>query len=404
MKLMKRILAVCMASLCGGISNAIPIGPYNAALLEQLRASYRQGDEETVLYIELQEKKAEKYIKMSPLSVTAKKRLPPSMDPRDYMTLSPYWWPDTAKTDGLPYIRRDGERNPEVYEYPERENANRMGDAVYGLALLYYITGKEAYAESCAKHLRAWFTDPKSGMNPNMTYAQFVPGMGKMRGSGFIDARRFSRALGVAKLIEGSANWTASDKKQLDDWAAAFCYWMEHSTQGQKESQAANNHGLWYEAIHLMFLAYLERTDQIREVAEQCILPKLGRQIADDGSMPQELARTLSLHYSTFALEAVMEANQITSRIGIDLWNTPASNGKTALQAVEYLYPYYLNPEKWPFKQIKPFEQARAAVLLYEAGTASGDSRYTDAAQSIGLKYNTSDAGSIPYLNIKKKK
>ena len=44
-----------------------------------------------------------------------------------------------------------------------------------------------------------------------------------------------------------------------------------------------------------MVLAYLDRTDRIREVAEQSILPKMGTQIADDGSLPQELKRTLSL-------------------------------------------------------------------------------------------------------------
>lgn len=88
------------------------------------------------------------------------------------MTLSPYWWPDSTKIDGLPYIRKDGERNPEVYEYPERENANRFGDAAYCLGVLYYITGKEVYAKACANHLRTWFTDPKLGMNPNMTYAK----------------------------------------------------------------------------------------------------------------------------------------------------------------------------------------------------------------------------------------
>ena len=370
---MRRIFVIWAVCLCWGILNAAPLGPFNATLLEQLKNDYQKGDKDVVRYIEFQEKVAKKYIKMIPLSVTAKKKLPPSKDPRDYMTLSPYWWPDSTKTDGLPYIRKDGERNPEVYEYPERENANRFGDAAYCLGVLYYITGKEVYAKVCAVHLKTWFTDPKLGMNPNMTYAQSVPGMKNMRGSGFIDSRRFSRALGVARLIEGSKSWTLSDKKKLD------------------------------EAIHLMVLAYLDRTDRIREVAEQSILPKMGTQIADDGSLPQELKRTLSLHYSTFALEALMEANQITSQIGINLWSTPAPNGKVASQAVDYLYPYYLNPESWKFKQIKPFDQSRAAILLYEAGTALGNQKYIDTAKRIGLKYSTSDVETIPYLILKKK-
>ena len=260
---MRRIFAIWAVCLCWGILNAAPLGPFNATLLEQLKNDYQKGEKEVTRYIELQEKVAEKYIKMTPLSVTA--------------------------------------------------------------------------------------------------------------------------------------------KKKLDDWATAFCYWMENSTQGQRESHAANNHGLWYEAIHLMVLAYLDRTDRIREVAEQSILPKMGAQIADDGSLPQELKRTLSLHYSTFALEALMEANQITSQIGINLWSTPASNGKVASQAVDYLYPFYLNPEDWKFKQIKPFDQSRAAILLYEAGTALGNQKYVDTAKRIGLKYSTSDVETIPYLVLKKK-
>ena len=144
---MRRIFVIWAVCLCWGILNAAPLGPFNATLLEQLKNDYQKGDKDVVRYIEFQEKVAEKYIKMTPLSVTAKKKLPPSKDPRDYMTLSPYWWPDSTKTDGLPYIRKDGERNPEVYEYPERENANRFGDAAYCLGVLYYITGKEVYAK-----------------------------------------------------------------------------------------------------------------------------------------------------------------------------------------------------------------------------------------------------------------
>ena len=114
---MRRIFAIWAVCLCWGILNAAPLGPFNATLLEQLKNDYQKGEKEVTRYIELQEKVAEKYIKMTPLSVTAKKKLPPSKDPRDYMTLSPYWWPDSTKIDGLPYIRKDGERNPEVYEY-----------------------------------------------------------------------------------------------------------------------------------------------------------------------------------------------------------------------------------------------------------------------------------------------
>lgn len=84
---MRRIFAIWALCLCWGVLNAAPLGPFNATLLEKLKTDYQKGDKEVTQYIELQEKAAEKYIKMSPLSVTAKKKLPPSKDPRDYMTL-----------------------------------------------------------------------------------------------------------------------------------------------------------------------------------------------------------------------------------------------------------------------------------------------------------------------------
>src|SRR5687767_1188678 len=59
-------------------------------------------------------------MKDGPWSVTQKGVTPPSGDKHDYMSQAPYWWPDPAKPDGLPYIRRDGERNPEIYKITDR--------------------------------------------------------------------------------------------------------------------------------------------------------------------------------------------------------------------------------------------------------------------------------------------
>ena len=46
-------------------------------------------------------------------SVTSKTRTPPSGDKHDYISMGPYWWPDPSRPGGEPYVRRDGEVNPE---------------------------------------------------------------------------------------------------------------------------------------------------------------------------------------------------------------------------------------------------------------------------------------------------
>src|SRR4051812_37934879 len=55
---------------------------------------------------------AQKAMAAGPWSVIDKKQLAPSGDVHDYMSFGPYWWPDTTKPNGLPYIRRDGVVNP----------------------------------------------------------------------------------------------------------------------------------------------------------------------------------------------------------------------------------------------------------------------------------------------------
>jgi hypothetical protein len=90
------------------------------------------------------------------------------------MTLSPYWWPDSTKTDGLPYIRKDGERNP---KFMNTLNV-RMPTVLATLPTVwaYSITSPEK--KSTPKPVPIIYEHgyrPEIGMNPNMTYAQSVP-------------------------------------------------------------------------------------------------------------------------------------------------------------------------------------------------------------------------------------
>ncbi|WP_162415292.1 alginate lyase family protein [Cyclobacterium roseum] len=55
-----------------------------------------------------------------PFSVVNKTQVPPSGDKHDYISMGTYWWPDPEKDDGLPYIRKDGEINPEYYDYKDK--------------------------------------------------------------------------------------------------------------------------------------------------------------------------------------------------------------------------------------------------------------------------------------------
>lgn len=394
-----------MAMLAGGVARvaasdkAMPL-PVNAALLDDARQAYWRGDKETVKRVEGMMAYAEKFIKTKPVVVTDKKRIAPSNDPRDYITLSPYWWPDSTKADGLPYVRHDGKRNPEVYEYANREQGNDIGERVEITSVLYHITGDKRYAKACAAQLRAWFTDAKTGINPNMTYSQIIPGRTNLRGTGIIDSRRFVKAILMSRLIEDSGEWTETDRRQLRAWAEAYCYWMEHSTQGRKESKAVNNHGLWYDAVHIMLLAYLDRKADLEQAVSDGVMAKLADQIADDGSLPQELRRTLSLHYSTFVMEALVTVAHVVKPYGINLWKETTAKGTGMQDILKFLMPYYLRPETWPHKQIKPFETWRGAMIMQEAAMNTGNKEYQRIAGKIEAKWKKNSIEAVVYGSL----
>jgi len=64
---------------------------------------------------------ADRALAVKTFSVTQKDLTPPSKDKHDYMSIAPYWWPNPSTPNGLPYVRRDGEINPERDQTSDRK-------------------------------------------------------------------------------------------------------------------------------------------------------------------------------------------------------------------------------------------------------------------------------------------
>jgi len=359
----------------------------NPGKLAASRARVIRSDETLKPAMEQLQMEADDALKVAPLSVMNKKLTPPSGDKHDYMSLGPYWWPDPNKTDGLPYIRRDGQVNPETRtEDTDRLAFGQITSAVETLAMAWYFTSHKPYAEHAVLLLRTWFLDRATKMNPNLQFGQAIPGRTQGRDIGIIDTRRLTRTVDAIGLLESSDAWTAKDRQATNDWCSEYLKWLRTSSHGLGEEKKYNNHGTWYDAQVTSLALFTGQKDLARAILEQVRTRRIDKHIQPDGRQPLELARTKSFGYSTMNLDGFFHLATMGETLGINLWHYESSDGRSIRKALDFLAPYADPKNKWPHKQIVPFEPAVLFSLLRRGTIAYEDSKYEEFIRKIPTK------------------
>jgi hypothetical protein len=326
-------------------------------------------------------READAALLLGPFSVMDKPRTPESGDKHDYMSMGPYWWPDTTKPGGLPYIRRDGERNPELANGYDAPRFGAMTGAVTTLALTYYFSGDEKYAQRAALLLRTWFLDPATRMNPHLRYGQRIPGITEGRAAGIIETRRLVDLVDAIGMLERSPSWTDADARGMRDWMAAYRGWLLTSDIGKEEQRAQNNHGTWYDAQIAALALFTGDTMLARSTIEGSKTRRIAAQIMADGRQPYELARTRSLGYSVMNLEGLCRLAELGRHVGVDLWSYRSPRGGSLRKALDYVAPYADPAVTWGSEQITPNAPDFLVLLLLRARVAFGRG---DAATHYG--------------------
>jgi hypothetical protein len=337
---------------------------------------------------------ADQLLDMHPLSVLDKGITPVSGNKHDYMSQAPYFWYDSTKPNGLPYIRRDGERNPEINKISDHHNLAELSDAVQVLSLCWYLTREDRYAQKAAGLLQHWFLDTATKMNPHLEYGQAIPGINTGRGIGIIETIPLIGIADAARLLEiagagsasgeqpASAAWSASDAASLKQWYAQYLHWLLTSKNGREEHAAANNHGTWYLAQATTLALFIGDTATSRMLAEEG-KAKMDHQIASDGKMSEELRRTNGLGYSTYNLRAWFTLARLARHTRVDLFSYTNTQHGSIRKAFDWLIPCALGARKWEYEQISGYNKEDIYALLLQAAPVYNDAAYLTDARLI---------------------
>jgi hypothetical protein len=239
---------------------------------------------------------------------------------------------------------------------------------VYTLSLANYYSGDKKYYNHALQLIRVWFLDTATRMNPNMNFGQAIKGENVGRGAGLIDARNFIKVIEAIQLMNRDGAYPKEDLKNMQVWFTDFLQWMQTSKNGLDEMKTKNNHGVWYDALRLSILLFSDKKEDANKIIQNAQV-RLDNQMDDNNRFPLEMARTTSLHYSVFVIDAFLKIAKMSEYMGVDFWAQHVNAKHSLKAAVEEMLPYLTQEKKWDGPQIKPFEFREGLGILHLAST-----------------------------------
>ena len=289
---------------------------------------------------------AGRYLAEEPVTVTASHSPRSAGGLHDFFSEGDYWWQDPANPEA-PYVQRDGMTNPSNFN-DHRRALMRLSVQVPALVEAWRLTRDPRYATHAERHLRAWFVDPATRMNPNLQYAQAIHGRVTGRGTGIIDTIHLVEVARAIERLAGAPGWSARDDRAVRHWFAEYLTWMTTHPYGIAERDAKNNHATCWVMQVAAFARLTGNQAQLRDARDRFTSVLLPNQMAADGSFPLEMGRTKPYGYSLFNLEAMATIAQILSTPDDDLWTFELPDGRGLRRAMAFMTPYIRDRTAWP--------------------------------------------------------
>jgi hypothetical protein len=364
-------------------TQAISFYMFDYDAIIRIKSEIKAGSTKYDQALKLLKKNADKHLAATIHTVVDKTGTPYSGDKHDYMSAAPYWWPNPKTRDGLPWIRKDGEKNKEwLKQFPDDELAKEMPVQVYELALYYFYSEDEKYATKAVQFLYDWLINPDKKMNPNVNFGQAVYGKDDIRDNVLLETRVWTRIPDATLLLKASPAYTGAIDAGVKKWFTEFLNWILTSPGGSANVSEKNKNNpatVGYSQL-VVFSAFTGQNELAKKWINKTKDYLIPKQINSKGEQVNEITRTRALHYSTRNIWALYIIAKTAEFYGInDVWTAQAGKSEGSLKhASDFLLPYWVSPSNWPYKQIDEYNKEDSMEALPLAYTGYKDTKYSD--------------------------
>ncbi|MBI1880956.1 MAG: alginate lyase family protein [Chloroflexi bacterium] len=272
-------------------------------------------------------------LNQSILSVTKQGKTLASGDKHDYSTDKPY--------------SSDGVFNPNA-DRADYKTAITFGKVMRALGLAYAFTQDTRYAQKGLELAKAWMVTPETKMNP-----RFPNNQSRIEISITIPG-----AIYGLDLLWNYPGWSASDKTAIKQWV------QDLATASNSWGKTSGNNIYSWRLVLVSTAGVVAENAQMLNQAFSDWKLLLASQLDSQNRFKNELSRTNSLSYSTYAMNAMVQVAEIARHYRVNLYEYQLSGNRSLEKALDYHAPYVANPSSWPNQQITPYSGDNAA--LYE--------------------------------------
>ncbi len=306
---------------------------------ENVHFSVAEYDRERIL------SSATEALTQRPQTVTSYPAPVNDIDSHQYYSEDTEWWPKEGEP-AAPYEHRPGTICPRAFT-AHRDAIVRLNGIVGACAAAWRLTGERRYADHAMLHLRAWFLNADTKMEPKLDHAGCVPKQTTGTPRGVEDTVALAEVVRSASFLcayNGVA--TEAEAAGLRAWFGAFATWLNESKNGFVAREMKDRLAICW-TLQAAECARFARNEALQLECSHRFRDKLLRQMNFDGQFPLELHRPDAYAASIFTLDCLSATCEVLSTPMDRLWDYTLPDGRGMRSAVAFLYPVLENRGAW---------------------------------------------------------